>query len=36
MLLDVSITRLAKQIKACPLVDRSSPNKVILGYVYAL
>jgi outer membrane protein len=36
MLLDVSITRLAKQIKASPLVDRSSTNKVILGYVYAL
>ena len=34
MLLDVSVTRLAKQIKTSPLVNRSSTNKVILGYVY--
>ena len=34
MLLDVGVTRLAKQIKASPLVDRSSTSKVILGYVY--
>ncbi|MBZ8138946.1 structural protein MipA [Rubrivivax gelatinosus] len=35
MLLDVGITRLAKQIKASPLVDRSSTNQVILGYMYS-
>jgi outer membrane protein len=34
VLLDVSATRLAKQIKASPLVDRSNTSKVILGYVY--
>ncbi len=33
MLLDVSSTRLAKQIKASPLVDRSSTSQVILGYM---
>lgn len=35
MLLDVSITRLAKQIKTSPLVDRSSTSQVILGYMYS-
>ena len=35
MLLDVSITRLSKQIKASPLVGRSSTNQVILGYMYS-
>lgn len=35
MLLDVSTTRLAKQIKASPLVDRSSTSQVILGYMYS-
>ncbi|MBX3604952.1 MAG: MipA/OmpV family protein [Piscinibacter sp.] len=35
MLLDVSITRLAKQIKASPLVDRSSTSQAILGYMYS-
>ena len=34
MLLDVGMTRLAKQIKDSPLVNRSSTSKVILGYVY--
>lgn len=34
MLLDVGVTRLAKQIKGSPLVDRSGTSKVILGYVY--
>lgn len=34
MLLDVSVTRLAKPIKDSPLVDRSSTNQVILGYMY--
>ncbi|RYE81773.1 MAG: MipA/OmpV family protein [Oxalobacteraceae bacterium] len=34
VLLDVGITRLAKEIKASPLVDRSRTTKVILGYVY--
>jgi outer membrane protein len=34
MLLDVGITRLAKEIKASPLVDRSSTNQLILGYMY--
>jgi outer membrane protein len=35
MLLDVGITRLAKEIKASPLVDRSRTNRVILGYMYS-
>ena len=35
MLLDVSVTRLARQIKTSPLVDRSSTNKLIFGYVYS-
>lgn len=35
MLLDVSVTRLANQIKASPLVDRSSTSQVILGYMYS-
>jgi MipA family protein len=35
MMLDVSITRLAKQIKASPLVGRSSTNQVIVGYLYS-
>jgi len=35
MLLDVNTTRLAKQIKASPLVDRSSTHRVILGYMYS-
>jgi MipA family protein len=35
MMLDVSTTRLAKQIKASPLVDRSSTHRVILGYMYS-
>jgi MipA family protein len=34
MLLDVGVTRLAKQIKASPLVGRGNTNQVILGYVY--
>lgn len=34
MLLDVSTTRLAKHIKASPIVGRSSTSQVILGYVY--
>lgn len=35
MLLDVGVTRLAKQIKASPLVGRSSTSQVILGYLYS-
>lgn len=35
MLVDVGMTRLAKQIKASPLVDRSTTSKVILGYMYS-
>lgn len=35
MLLDVGITRLAKQIKASPLVGRSSTSQVIVGYMYS-
>lgn len=35
MLVDVSFTRLAKQIKSSPLVDRSSTSQVILGYMYS-
>lgn len=34
ILFDVGITRLAKQIKDSPIVDRSSTTKVILGYIY--
>jgi MipA family protein len=34
MLLDVGMTRLAKQIKDSPIVGRSSTSQVILGYVY--
>jgi outer membrane protein len=34
MLLDVGATSLAKQIKASPLVGRSSTNRVVLGYMY--
>ena len=32
---DVGITRLAKEIKASPIVDRSRTNQVILGYLYS-
>lgn len=35
VLLDVGVTRLAKQIKASPLVGRSSTNQVIMGYMYS-
>jgi outer membrane protein len=35
MLLDVGVTRLARQIKASPLVDRSITSQVILGYMYS-
>jgi MipA family protein len=35
VLLDVNTTRLAKQIKASPLVDRSSTHRVIVGYMYS-
>lgn len=34
MLLDVGVTSLAKSIKDSPLVDRSSTNRVVLGYMY--
>ncbi|MFT3953780.1 MAG: MipA/OmpV family protein [Piscinibacter sp.] len=34
MLLDVSVTGLAKGIKDSPLVDRSNTNRVVLGYMY--
>lgn len=35
MLLDVGVTRLARQIKASPIVGRSSTNQAIVGYVYS-
>jgi outer membrane protein len=35
MMLDVGVTRLAKPIKASPLVGRSSTSQVILGYMYS-
>jgi MipA family protein len=35
MLLDLSVTSLAKEIKASPLVDRSRTNRLILGYMYS-
>jgi MipA family protein len=35
VLLDVSVTSLAKQIKASPLVGRTRTNQVILGYMYS-
>ncbi|MDR7331896.1 MipA/OmpV family protein [Roseateles asaccharophilus] len=35
VLLDLSMTRLAKHIKASPLVGRSSSKQLILGYVYS-
>lgn len=35
LLLDVGITRLARQIRASPLVDRSRTSQVILGYLYS-
>jgi outer membrane protein len=35
MMLDVSTTRLAKHIKASPLVGRSSTHQLILGYMYS-
>jgi MipA family protein len=34
MLLDVGITRLARQVKDSPLVGRSSTSQLILGYMY--
>jgi outer membrane protein len=33
-LLDVAVTSLARRIKDSPLVDRSSTNRVVLGYMY--
>jgi len=35
VMLDVSVTSLAKRIKSSPLVDRSSTNRVIVGYLYS-
>jgi outer membrane protein len=35
MLLDVGSMRLATQIKASPLVNRSSASQVILDYMYS-
>lgn len=35
VMLDVSVTSLAKGVKDSPLVDRSSTNRVILGYMYS-
>lgn len=32
--LDVSVTSLAKEIKNSPLVDRSTENRVFMGYLY--
>lgn len=35
VLLDVGMTRLARQIKASPIVGRSSTSQVIVGYMYS-
>lgn len=35
ILLDVGMTRLARPIKASPIVGRSSTNQVIVGYMYS-
>lgn len=35
MLFDVGATSLAREIKASPLVGRSSTNRVVLGYMYS-
>ncbi|MDT7835045.1 MipA/OmpV family protein [Aquabacterium sp. OR-4] len=34
LLLDAGVTRLAKEIQASPLVDRSRSQRLILGYMY--
>lgn len=34
LFLDVGVTSLAKEIKNSPLVDRSTENRVLLGYLY--
>ncbi len=34
LFLDVGVTSLAKEIKNSPLVDRSTDNRVLLGYLY--
>ncbi len=34
VLLNVGVTRLGKEIRNSPLVDRSSENRVVLGYLY--
>lgn len=34
MFIDVGVTGLAKEIKKSPLVDRSTENRVLLGYLY--
>lgn len=34
VLLDVEVSSLAKEIKDSPLVDRSTENRVFLGYIY--
>jgi MipA family protein len=34
MFLDVGVTRLAKEIKGSPLVDRSTENRMSVGYLY--
>ena len=33
-MMDVEVTRLASSIKDSPLVDRSTENRVFLGYLY--
>ena len=35
VLLNVGVTRLAKPIKASPIVGRSTTNQVIMGYMYS-
>jgi MipA family protein len=35
LMLDVGVTRLARQAKASPLVDRSTTRELILGYLYS-
>ncbi len=35
LLLDVAVTGLANEIKASPLVDRSTANRVLMGYSYS-
>jgi outer membrane protein len=33
--MDVGVSSLAKEIKDSPLVDRSTENRVFIGYLYS-